>query len=55
MANAENNFDLNPDDLIVSEAIVEEGPAFKRFQPCARGSAHPLKKRTCHIRITLSE
>jgi large subunit ribosomal protein L22 len=55
MANAENNFDLNPDDLVVSEAIVEEGPAFRRFQPCARGSAHPYKKRTCHIRITLSE
>ena len=43
MANAENNNNLNADDLFISEAIVEEGPALKRFRPCARGSAHPYK------------
>jgi large subunit ribosomal protein L22 len=45
MANAENNANLNADDLVISEAIVEEGPALKRFRPCARGSAHPYKKK----------
>ena len=35
MANAENNNNLNADDLYISEAIVEEGPALKRFRPCA--------------------
>lgn len=55
MANAENNHNLNADDLTVAEAIVEEGRALRRFIPCARGSAHPIRKRSCHIRITLSE
>ena len=27
---------INADDLVISEAIVEEGPALKRFRPCAR-------------------
>ena len=55
MANAENNSNLNADDLIIREAIVEEGPALKRFRPCARGSAHPYKKRMSHLRITLTD
>ena len=45
---------LNADDLTVS-AIIEEGPALRRFRPCARGSAHPFRKRQCHIRITLTD
>mgnify|MGYP003705840605 FL=1 len=55
MANAENNLNLSADDLFISEAIVDEGPALKRFRPCARGSAHPYKKRMSHLRITLSD
>lgn len=55
MANAENNANLNADDLVILEAIVEEGPALKRFRPCARGSAHPYKKRMSHLRITLTD
>ena len=37
------------------EAIVDEGPALKRFRPCARGSSHPYKKRMSHLRIVLSD
>ena len=55
MANAENAHNINPDGLTISEAIVEEGRVLRRIIPCARGSAHPLRKRSCHIRITLSE
>jgi large subunit ribosomal protein L22 len=55
MANAENNANLNADDLIIKEAIVDEGPALKRFRPCARGSSHPYKKRMSHLRIVLSD
>ena len=51
----ENNNNLNADDLQIEEAIVEDGPALKRFRPCARGSAHPYKKRMSHLRITLSD
>ena len=55
MANAENAHNINPDGLTISEAIVEEGRVLRRIIHCARGSAHPLRKRSCHIRITLSE
>ena len=55
VANAENNHDLDADDLIVKEATVGEGPTFKRFKPRARGSAGSILKRTSHIYITLSE
>ena len=55
MANAENNLNLSADDLYIREAIVDEGPAMKRFRPCARGSAHPYKKRMSHLRIILTD
>ena len=55
VSNAENNHNLNSDDLIIKEAIVEEGPAFRRFKAAARGSAKPIRKRTSHLRIVLTE
>ncbi len=55
VANAENNFELDADTLIVGEATIGEGPAFKRFKPRARGSAGAIRKRTSNIRIVLRE
>lgn len=55
VANAENNNNLNVANLVVQEAVVGEGPTFKRFQPKARGSAGPVRKRTSHIRIVLTD
>lgn len=55
IANAENNNQLNPNDLVVKEAVVGEGPTLKRFQPKARGSAGPIRKRTSHISVTLTD
>lgn len=55
IANAENNNNLRADKLVVQEATVGEGPTFKRFQPKARGSAGPIRKRTSHIRIILTD
>lgn len=55
VANAENNNNLRADRLVVKEAVVGEGPTLKRFQPKARGSAGPIRKRTSHIRIILTE
>jgi large subunit ribosomal protein L22 len=55
IANAENNADLKVDTLLVKEAVVGEGPTFKRFRARARGSASPLRKRTSHIRIVLTD
>jgi len=55
IANAENNNSLNLNDLVVKEAVVGEGPTLKRSQPKARGSAGPIRKRTSHIRIILTD
>lgn len=53
-ANAEANHDLDPDTMVVKEAVVSDGPSFKRFKPRARGSASAIKRRTSHIRIVLA-
>jgi large subunit ribosomal protein L22 len=55
IANAENNNNLSVSNLVVQEAVVGEGPTSKRFQPKARGSAGPIRKRTSHIRIILTD
>lgn len=55
IANAENNNSVSPETLTVKEAIVGEGPTMKRFVPKARGSAGPIRKRTSHIRITVTD
>lgn len=55
MANAENNHNLAADKMVILRAAVEQGPAFKRFRPVGRGSAHPYIKRTCHLRIILTD
>ena len=54
IANAENNDDLDPDDLFVSSAVVDEGPTLKRYQPRAQGRAYRIRKRTSHITVTVS-
>jgi large subunit ribosomal protein L22 len=55
IANAENNANLKPDSLVVKEAVVGEGPTFKRIMARARGSASRILKRTSHIRIVLTD
>ena len=55
VANAEHNFDLDAQNLYVSEGYVNEGPTLKRFRPRAKGSASPINKRTSHVTVTVSE
>ncbi|WP_022791531.1 50S ribosomal protein L22 [Weissella halotolerans] len=55
VANAENNFSLDREDLVVAEAYANEGPTLKRFRPRAKGSASPINKRTSHITIVVKE
>jgi large subunit ribosomal protein L22 len=55
VANAENNANIKADGLVVKEAVVGEGPTFRRIMARARGSASPVLKRTSHIRIVLSD
>ncbi len=53
VANAENNFELDLDDLKIDRAFVDEGPTIKRFRPRALGRATPIHKRTSHMTIAL--
>ena len=55
IANAENNNKLRPESLRIKEAVAGTATTLKRFQPKARGSAGPILKRRCHIKITLSD
>lgn len=55
VANAENNYDLDVENLVVTEAYVNEGPTMKRFRPRAKGSAAPINKRTSHITVVVTE
>ena len=45
---------LDPDDLFVTEAFVDEGPTLKRFRPRAQGRAYRIRKRTSHITIVVA-
>ena len=55
IANAENNYGLDADILVVSSAYVDEGPTLKRFRPRAQGRAFRIRKRTSHITVVVSE
>jgi large subunit ribosomal protein L22 len=55
MANAENNKGAKREALIVKEAVAGAATTMKRFVPKARGSAGPILKRSCHIKIVLSD
>lgn len=55
VANAENNHDLDADDLYVVQAYVNGGPTLKRFRPRAMGRASRIRKRTSHITVCVDE
>ena len=53
-ANAENNDDLDAEDLRIDRISVDEGPTLRRYRPRARGRATRIEKRSCHISIALT-
>ncbi|MEE8127834.1 MAG: 50S ribosomal protein L22 [Nitrospinaceae bacterium] len=56
LANAEENHKVvDVDDMVVKNITVDEGVAWKRQMPRARGTANQIKKRTSHITIVLNE
>ena len=55
LANAEHNYEMDVNNLVVAQAFVDEGPTLKRFRPRAMGRASQINKRTSHITIVLSE
>ena len=54
-ANAENNHEMDPAKLYVSEVFVCGGPILKRVMPRAQGRYNRILKRTTHITIGVSE
>ncbi|SHI18726.1 50S ribosomal protein L22 [Sporanaerobacter acetigenes] len=55
IANAENNFDLDRDNLYVKEAYANDGPTMKRWRPRSQGRAYPILKRSSHIGVVVEE
>ncbi|WP_062196945.1 50S ribosomal protein L22 [Massilibacterium senegalense] len=55
IANAEHNYDMDVNNLVVVEAYVNEGPTLKRFRPRAQGRASQINKRTSHVTLVVTE
>ena len=54
-ANAENNFEMDPDKLYVSETYANPGPILKRGMPRAHGRMYRINKRTSHVTLAVAE
>ena len=55
VANAENNDDMDRENLYIAEVFANRGPTLKRFQPRAQGRAFMIRKRTSHIGVVVKE
>ncbi len=55
VANAEHNFNLDRDHLIVDKAYANNAPVMKRYRPKAKGAAYPILKRSSHIGVVVRE
>lgn len=55
LANAEHNYQMNPDKLVIGEITCDQGPTLKRFRPRAMGRASRINKRTSHITVVLND
>ena len=54
-ANAEHNFNLNREELVVKQLLIDEGPTMKRLRFRSRGMASQYFKRTCHITAVVED
>ncbi len=54
-ANAENNYQMAQDELVITQIYANEGPTFKRFRARARGQGARILKRTSHITVVVDE
>ena len=55
VANAENNYQMDPAELRIVSIFADEARTLKRFRPRARGRASPILKRSSHITVVVSE
>jgi large subunit ribosomal protein L22 len=54
VANVEHNAKMSADDFHVENVLIEEGPTMRRYWSRSRGMARPIKKRSSHIKVILS-
>ncbi|MCR1954164.1 50S ribosomal protein L22 [Clostridioides mangenotii] len=54
-ANAENNHEMDVDNLYIASIVANQGPTMKRFMPRAMGRATTIRKRTSHIEVVVKE
>ena len=54
-ANAENNHNLSAEDLVIADAVANEGPTIKRWRPRAQGRAFPIHKPMTHLTIVVQD
>ncbi len=54
-ANAENNYEMTPDDLVITEIFVDGSRTMKRFRAGPRGRVKPILKRSSHITVVVKE
>ena len=54
-ANAENNFQIDPADLRVVRIYADEARGMRRYRPRSRGRVSPIRKRSSHITVIVSE
>ena len=55
VANAEQNANVDVDNLYIKRIYADEGPTLKRFRPRALGRATRIRKRTSHLTVILDE
>ena len=55
LQNAEHNYDMNVDNLIVSSCFIDQGPTMKRIHPRSRGQAFKILKRSSHVTVAVKE
>jgi len=55
IANASHNAQIAPQDLVIQQVLVNQGPTLKRFRPRAFGRAGMIRKRSSHVSVTLVE
>jgi len=55
VANAEHNFQMDPEELVISEIYADQGPTLKRIRARARGMASQIRKKTSHITVVVSD
>ncbi|MBT6691274.1 50S ribosomal protein L22 [Candidatus Parcubacteria bacterium] len=54
VANAMDRFNVKEEDLVIKSIIVNKGADLKRWRPAAFGRAHPFRKHSSHVEITLT-